>query len=143
MTKKAKRGPARPIKSPERKVGRGKPPKHAQYKKGQTGNERGRPKGSKNLTTLMMEAAHHPVTAMIGGKKRTISTLSATIMQLAKKAASGEHRATVKFLDYVDKIESRAAAARPTQYPLSEPDLEVLSAVYERMKLCEPEGSAS
>jgi hypothetical protein len=28
----------------------------------------------------------------------------------------------VKLLDWVDKIESRAAEARPTQYPLSEPD---------------------
>ncbi len=90
-----------------------------------------------------MEAAHHPVTAIIGGKKRTISTLSATTLQLAKKASGGDHRATVKFLDYVDKIESRAAAARPTQFPLSEPDLEVLRAVYERMKLCEPDGCTS
>jgi hypothetical protein len=62
-------------------------------------------------------------------------------MQLAKKAAGGEHRATVKFLDYVDKIESRAAAARPTQFPLSEPDLEVLRAAYERMKQCDPNGA--
>jgi hypothetical protein len=126
-----------------RKVGRGKPPTHAQYKKGQTGNKLGRPKGSKNLSTLIMEAARKPVTAIIDGKKRTISTLSATTMQLAKKAAGGDHKATVKLLDWVDKIESRAAEARPTQYPLSEPDLDVLRAVYERMKLCEPEGSAS
>jgi hypothetical protein len=143
MSKKAKRGPARPIKSPERKVGRGKPPKHTQYKKGQTGNKRGRPKGSKNVATLLMDAAHSPVTATIGGKKRTISTLHATTMQLATKAAGGDSKSIVKFLDRVDKIESRAADTKPTQYPLSEPDLEVLRAIYERMKLCEPEGSAN
>jgi|SRR5271167_4143687 len=143
MSKKAKRGPARPIKSPERKVGRGKPPRHAQYKKGQTGNKLGRPKGSKNLATIIMEAAHHPVIATIGGKKRTITTLVATAMQLGSKAAAGDAKSAAKFLDWVDKIESRAAEARPTQYPLSEPDLEVLRAVYERMKLCGPEGSAS
>jgi hypothetical protein len=143
MAKKVTRAPARPIRSPGQKDGRGKRSGQTYYKKGETGNKRGRPKGSKNLTTLMMEAAHHPVTAMIGGKKRTISTLSATTMQLAKKAAGGDHRATVKFLDYVDKIESRAAATRPTQFPLSEPDLEVLRAVYERMKLYEPDGSTS
>ena len=143
MTKKAKRGPARPIKSPERKVGRGKPPKQAQYKKGQTGNKLGRPKGTKNLSTYIMEAARKPVTAIIDGKKRVISTLSATTYQLATKAAGGDHKASVKLLDWVDKIESRAAEASPTQYPLSEADLDVLKAVYERMKLCEPEGSTS
>ena len=90
-----------------------------------------------------MEAAHHPVIATIGGKKRTITTLVATAMRLGSKAAAGDSKSAAKFLDWVDKIESRAAAARPTQFPLSEPDLEVLRAVYERMKLCEPEGSAS
>ena len=143
MAKTVKRPPARPIRSSGQKDGRGKRSGQTYYKKGETGNKRGRPKGSKNLTTLMMEAAHHPVTAMIGGKKRTISSLHATTMQLAKKAAGGDSKSMAKFLDWVDKIESRAAAARPTQYPLSEPDLEVLKAVYERMKLCEPEGSAS
>jgi hypothetical protein len=89
----------------------------------------------------MTQAANNPVTATIGGKQRTISTLHATIMQLAKKAAGGEHRAMVKFLDYVDKIESRVAAARPTQFPLSEPDVEVLRAAYKRMRECDPDES--
>jgi hypothetical protein len=89
----------------------------------------------------MMEAAHNPVTATIGGKKRTISTLHATTLQLATKAASGDSGAIVKFLDWIDKIESRAAAARPAQFPLSEPDLEVLRAAHARMILCLPETS--
>src|SRR5260370_11846839 len=138
MTKKAKRGPASPIKSPERRVGRGKPPKHAQYKKGQTGNERGRPKGSKNLATIIMEAAHHPVIATIAGTKRTITTLVATAMQLGSKAAAGDSKSAAKFLDCVDKIESSAADARATPYPLSAPDLEVLNAGHDRIDLAEP-----
>ena len=141
MAKKAKRVTSRTAKGSGRKVGRGKPPKHTQFKKGETGNKRGRPKGSKNLATLMMQAAHNPVTAIIGGKKRTISSLHATTMQLAKKAAGGDSKSMAKFLDWVDKIESRAAATRPTQFPLSEPDVQVLRAAYERMKQCNPDGS--
>jgi hypothetical protein len=143
MAKKLGRAPARPIGNPSQKDGRGKRSGRTHYKKGESGNKRGRPLGSKNISTLFTQAANNPVTATIGGKQRTISTLHATIMQLAKKAAGGDHRAAVKFIDYVDKMESRAAATRPTQFPLSEPDLEVLRAVYERMKLCEPEGSTS
>ena len=75
----------------------------------------------------------------VGGKRRKITKIQATAMQLATKAASGDQTAINKFLDWMDAIESRAAAAKPSQFPLSEPDIEVIRAVYERMKQCDPE----
>jgi mannose-6-phosphate isomerase-like protein (cupin superfamily) len=72
------------------KVGRGNPPKHMQFQKGVSGNKEGRPKGSKNLSTLIMEAARDQVTATIDGKQRKITKIQATAMQLATKAA-GDH----------------------------------------------------
>ena len=123
-------------------IGRGHPPKHTQFPKGKSGNPKGRPKGSKNMSTYLMEAAHDQVSATIGGKTRTISKLQATAMQLATKAASGDQAAINKLFDWVDEIETRAAAARPSQFPLSEADIEVIRETYERMKRCEPEGSA-
>jgi len=121
----------------EPKVGRGKPPKHTQFRKGVSGNPEGRPKGSKNLSTLIMEAANAEVTATIDGKVRRISKLQATAMQLATKASVGDQPAINKFLDWIDEIETRAAAARPAQFPLEERDVEVLRAAYERMKQCD------
>jgi hypothetical protein len=59
-------------------------------------------------------------------------------MQLATQAAAGNQRAIAKFLDWIDAVESREAAKTPSQFPLSAADLEVLHAVYERMKQCEP-----
>jgi len=122
-------------------VGRGHPPKHTQFPKGKSGNPKGRPKGSKNMSTYLMEAAHDQVSATIGGKTRKISKLQATTMQLATKAASGDQSAMNKFLDWMDEIETRAAAARPSQFPVSEADIEVIRETYERMKRCESEGS--
>ena len=98
-----------------------------------SGNPRGRPKGSKNLSTLISEAARDQVTATIDGRQRRISKVQATAMQLATKAAAGDPKAMIQFLDWVDEIEARAAAARPAQYPLSEADITVIRAVYARL----------
>jgi Family of unknown function (DUF5681) len=117
----------------------GNPPKHTQFRKGTSGNPRGRPKGSKNLSTYLMEAARDQVIATVGGKTRRISSLQATTMQLATKAAGGDHAAIGRFLDWIDEIETRAANANPSQFPIGEPDIEVIRAVYERMKQCDPE----
>jgi len=122
-------------------VGRGHPPKHTQFPKGKSGNPKGRPKGSKNLSTLLREAADDQVFATIDGEKRKISKLQATTMQLATKAASGDPAAMKQFLDWMDEIETRAAAARPSQFPLSEADIEVIRETYDRMKQCKSEGS--
>ena len=117
----------------------GNPPKHTQFRKGISGNPRGRPKGSKNLSTYLMEAARDQVTTTIGGRTRRISSLQATTMQLATKAAGGDQAAIGRFLDWVDEIETRAANVKPSQYPIGEPDIEVIRAIYERMKQCDPE----
>ena len=139
MARKAKDAQLTKGKGAGKKGARSSPPKHTQFQKGISGNPKGRPKGSKNLSTLMMEAARDQVSATIGGKTRKISKIQATTMQLATKAAGGDHAAMGRFLDWIDEIETRAAAVKPTQFPLSEVDVEVLRAAYERMKQCEPE----
>jgi len=121
----------------EPKVGRGNPPKHTQFPKGVSGNLQGRPKGSKNLRTLVLEAADHPITVEIDGKQRKISTLQATTLQLANKAAKGDAKSMAAFLDWVDQIQIQAAATKPAEFPLSDHDIEVLQAAYERLKQCD------
>jgi len=59
-------------------------------------------------------------------------------MQLATKAAGGDQAATSKLLDWIDEIETRAANVKPSEFPIGEPDIEVIRAVYERMKQCDP-----
>jgi hypothetical protein len=141
MAKTSKSIPKKAAKRAAPRPGRN-PPKEHQFRKGVSGNRKGRPKGSKNLKTIVMEAAADQVAATVNGKSRKISKLQATVMQLATKAASGDHKAMGKFLELVDEMESRAFAARPTQFPLGEPDLEVLRAAYQRMKECSLEKAA-
>lgn len=112
----------------------GQPPRRTQFRKGVSGNPKGRPKGSKNLSTLLIKAARDHVTANIGGKQRSISKLQATTMQLATKAAAGDPKAMGQFLDWMDEIETRAAKGKPADYPISEADLEVLRTIFDRLE---------
>ena len=45
---------------PEYAVGFGKPPRRTRFCKGQSGNPKGRPRGAKNLATLMEKVLKEP-----------------------------------------------------------------------------------
>lgn len=42
-------------------VGYGRPPQEHQFKRGQSGNPKGRPKGSKNESTILREILEHKI----------------------------------------------------------------------------------
>jgi hypothetical protein len=88
-------------------VGYGKPPRHTRFKKGQSGNPRGRPKESKNLATLLKEALNEPVIVAENGGRRKITMREAIIKQLVKRSATADLRATKILLDLVRDIEGR------------------------------------
>lgn len=71
--------------------------------------------------------------ATVDGKQRKMTALHATTMQLAIKAAKGDHRSMAEFLDWVDKIEQRKESTKPAQYPFTAADIEVIKAVYQRL----------
>jgi hypothetical protein len=73
-------------------TGYGKPPRHTRFQKGRSGNPKGRPRGSKNSATLLMEALHEPVIIRENGRRKKITKLQAIVKQIVNKAASGNHR---------------------------------------------------
>jgi hypothetical protein len=54
-------------------IGFKRPPKASQFKKGESANPRGRPKGTRNLKTDLAEELASWVTMTVQGKKRTVS----------------------------------------------------------------------
>jgi hypothetical protein len=70
-----------------------RPPKETQFKKGVSGNPKGRPKGSKSFNSKFLEVSNELITITERGKTRTITKGDAAIHQLVNKAASGDHRA--------------------------------------------------
>ncbi len=117
--------------SKEYEVGRGKPPKAHQYPKGTSGNLRGRPKGSRNFSTDVRDTLKARVGLTGDGKRKTVSTQLATLLQLRKKALSGDARALDRMIElartYNDEEIAEAAAK------LSLTDDEVLEAHNERV----------
>jgi hypothetical protein len=109
----------------------------SKFPKGYSGNPNGRPKGSRNLSTILRAAADANLSATIDGKKRRITQLAANVWRLAQQGAGGDHRAAVKFIDLVAKMEREASDSGPAEFPFGPEDLEVLKAVHERMLLCE------
>jgi len=96
-------------------VGYRKPPRHAGFKKGQSGNPRGRPVGSKNLATLLNDALNQPVTVTENGRRRKITKREAVITQLVNKSASADPRSLKILLDLLLNLEARArSSSAPT-----------------------------
>jgi uncharacterized protein DUF5681 len=78
-------------------VGKGRPPKATQFKKGQSGNPGGRPKGAKGVNTIVREVLNSKVTILEGGRRRKISKLEFIVTRLANDAAQGKPSA-VKYM---------------------------------------------
>lgn len=87
-------------------VGRGKSPRYTRFKKGQSGNPKGRPRGSKNMDTLLDEALDEQVTARHKGKPKKFAMREAILRQLVNKAASGDLKAIQVLLALMPKIEA-------------------------------------
>jgi len=88
-------------------VGYRKPPRHTRFRKGHSGNPRGRPSGSKNLATLVTEALNEPVIIAENGGRRKISKREAIIKQLVNRSAKADWRAIKILLDILREIEGR------------------------------------
>lgn len=74
-------------------IGYKQPPRHTQFKPGQSGNVGGRPKKAKGLDDVLWKALRSPVSIMKDGKSRKVSMLEGIVMQHLTKAASGDARA--------------------------------------------------
>ena len=98
-------------------VGYGKPPVHTRFKKGQSGNPRGRAKGGKNLATLLGETLNETVTINENGRRRKISKREALAKQIVNRAAQGDAKTIQIFLRLMGQIDrARELRPPPTEY---------------------------
>jgi Family of unknown function (DUF5681) len=114
------------------KVGYCCPPEHTRFKKGQSGNPQGRPKGTLNLATVLERTLRERVVINENGKRKTVTKLEAAVKQLTNKAASGDLKAFQLLTALARSAEERASQA-PDQNPaLEDLDEKVLLGILKR-----------
>jgi len=110
------------------------PPVTGRFKKGQSGNPKGRPTGRGNVATVLAKALHEKVVIKEGGRRKTISKLEAAAKQLANKAASGELKAVRHVLELSREAEV-GQAAQPAEREIGELDREVIESLVKRFQM--------
>jgi hypothetical protein len=85
-------------------VGYRAPPKATRWKPGQSGNPKGRPKGSLNLATDLSAELGEQITVHDDGKPRRITKQRALVKSLMAKALQGDVRATTALLSLYARI---------------------------------------
>lgn len=114
-------------------VGYCKPPRSTQFRKGQSGNPSGRPKGATDPRAALRKALSETIIISENGERKTVTKLEAAAKQMANQAVKGDPRAANKVLDPKFTGEDRPATAEATA-GLNEADKEVVAAFVERVR---------
>lgn len=89
---------------PPYEVGYGKPPKHTQFKPGQSGNKKGRPENAKKYLSEMIEGAFYSDQPMrINGKTVSKITMEIMLMKVSELAMKGDMKAARLMCDLAAK----------------------------------------
>jgi hypothetical protein len=99
-------------------AGFGRPPQHSKWKPGQSGNPKGRPKGTRNFKTDVQATLRALIRVTREGKPRKISTQEAILLRLLEKALHGDVRALAEALQLArtyNNDEFAASASLPVE----------------------------
>jgi hypothetical protein len=85
-------------------VGYRKPPKASRWRKGQSGNRRGRLKGTRNLKTELTEELGEIINIKERGAPRKITKQRALIKAMTAKAVHGDTRAATILINIIFRL---------------------------------------
>jgi hypothetical protein len=115
-------------------IGFCKPPKSKRFRKGVSGNPKGRPKGNRNVATVLAKALQEKVVINENGVRRSLTKLEAAVKQLVNKAAGGDLAALRQLTALAGSAIEHDADSSTNQ--LSPADLEMMEGLLERLEGC-------
>jgi hypothetical protein len=133
-TEKRKHGSLRRVRikqpTPESDVGYGRPPRAHQFKPGQTGNPKGRPKGAKNESTILREIFERRIDSRSGGRVRKITILEGILLRITEDSLKGNTKSAAFLLNRYAVMVS----GELQRHDISDDDREVLEAFAQRIE---------
>ena len=114
-------------------VGYQKPPKHSQFKPGQSGNPQGRPKGLKNLATDLSEELNEKILVTESGQSIEVTKQRALIKTMIAKSLKGDARTMSALMNLIVGIEQSAQNKILDDDVLSEDDQHILTAFTQKI----------
>jgi hypothetical protein len=110
------------------------PPMRTRFKRGHSGNPKGRPKGTLNMATVLAKTLRERVLINENGKRKTVTKLEAALKQVTNKAASGEIKALQLLAALVRSAEERSNQIAAPNSELEEVDEKVVLGILKRLK---------
>lgn len=112
--------------------GYGKPPKKHQFKPGQSGNPKGRPKGARSFKTALSKELETKLEIKEAGKTKKVSKLEAVAKRLVTDALNGNAKALTELLRQLNLHFGDVSDGETAQQPASEEDQALLARFIER-----------
>jgi hypothetical protein len=117
----------------EYEIGYRKPPLHTRFQKGKSGNPKGRPRGKKNMSTLLSTALNASIVVVANGRRKKITKREAIVTQLVNKSAAADLKATQIVLSMLRELESQDdGPADPAVF--TEADHEIIRRIQARLR---------
>lgn len=114
-------------------IGYGRPPEEHQFKPGQSGNPKGRPKGSMSLKSILLSELALTMEAKEDGKTVKMTKGQAAVKVLVARALSGQPHAMRQLLALMAAYLAEPEGAEAAEAPLAEADAALLEAYVKRV----------
>jgi hypothetical protein len=115
-------------------IGYGKPPLRTRFRKGQSGNPKGRPKGSLNTATMLERILREIVVINEGGRRKKITKLEAALKQLVNKAASGDLAAIKLLATLANTAQGQVQGSLSSETATNDADQKVIASILKRLQ---------
>ena len=115
-------------------VGYGKPPKRTRFQPCQSGTPRGRPKGTKNLKTDLMEELSEKIVIREGDRSQKVSKQRAFVKTLVARTLKGDARSATLLTSMMMRLLETGEGAPDIEDALVDDELEILEAFADRVK---------
>ena len=113
---------------PDYEIGYRRPPEHTRFKPGKSGNAKGRPKGRRNVRTVVEDVLSQRITIREGDRTRSLSKLDGVVLTMVNKELKGDPKALPPLIALLRSVGLINEVPEPTSTePITAKDSEIIA----------------